>query len=289
MPDLVDLQRRDDGVAVVTLERQGQRSVPALLAELRTAPTDLTADPPGAVVVTGGERIFAAGADISEFGGPSRPARSAPAFHGALDALAAMPRLVIAAGQRLRARRWVRAGAGLRLPDRRAAGGVRAARDPARDHPRRRRHATAGPPVGPSRAKEMCLTGRQVEAEEALRIGLVDEVVEATIPMTACPGAGGRAGQGRTGRPGAASGSIDAGLSTSLGRRPRPRAGRRSWRCSTPTTVRSASPASSSTAPARPTSPAADPFRPTCCFFFFWFRRLSSGRTCGWPGWRTRR
>ena len=32
--------------------------------------------------------------------------------------------------------------------------------------------------VGPSRAKELCITGRQVDAEEALRIGLADEVVD---------------------------------------------------------------------------------------------------------------
>ena len=31
--------------------------------------------------------------------------------------------------------------------------------------------------IGPSRAKELCITGRQVKAEEALRIGLADEVV----------------------------------------------------------------------------------------------------------------
>ena len=32
--------------------------------------------------------------------------------------------------------------------------------------------------VGPSRAKELCITGRQVKADEALRIGLADEVVD---------------------------------------------------------------------------------------------------------------
>ena len=32
--------------------------------------------------------------------------------------------------------------------------------------------------VGPSCAKELCLTGRQVKADEALRIGLADEVVD---------------------------------------------------------------------------------------------------------------
>ena len=32
--------------------------------------------------------------------------------------------------------------------------------------------------VGPSRAKELCITGRQVTAEEAVRIGLADELVD---------------------------------------------------------------------------------------------------------------
>ena len=42
----------------------------AVLDGIRLAALELAADPPGAVVVTGGERIFAAGADISEFAGP---------------------------------------------------------------------------------------------------------------------------------------------------------------------------------------------------------------------------
>ena len=41
-----------------------------VLRQLHTIAIDLTEHPPGAVVVTGGARVFAAGADISEFGGP---------------------------------------------------------------------------------------------------------------------------------------------------------------------------------------------------------------------------
>ena len=50
-----------------------------------------------AVVITGGERIFAAGADISEFGGPVEAARIGEGFHSALNAVTAIPRFVIAA------------------------------------------------------------------------------------------------------------------------------------------------------------------------------------------------
>ena len=78
--ELLTLERRDDGVAVITL-RNGKVNAlsSALLDELAAAVAELTADLPGAVVVTGGERIFAAGADISEFGGPERCGRG----HGA--------------------------------------------------------------------------------------------------------------------------------------------------------------------------------------------------------------
>src|SRR5215218_7540661 len=179
MAELLTLERRDDGVAVVTLANGKVNALSrALLAELRDAAEQLTADPPGAVVITGGERIFAAGADISEFGGPDEAGAITAGFHAALDAVAAIPRFVIAAvsGYAL--------GGGCELAlacDYRVAG------------PR----AVFGQPeillgiipggggtqrlarlVGPSRAKELCLTGRQVAVEEALRIGLADEAVD---------------------------------------------------------------------------------------------------------------
>ncbi|MBA3286953.1 MAG: enoyl-CoA hydratase/isomerase family protein [Acidimicrobiia bacterium] len=178
MAELLDVQTRD-GVAVVTL-RNGKVNAlsTALVAEIHGAADALTADPPGAVVVTGGERIFAAGADISEFGGPDEAATITATIHRALDAVAAIPRFTIAAvsGYAL--------GGGCELAlacDYRIAG------------PR----AVFGQPeillgiipggggtqrlarlVGPSRAKELCLGGRQVPADEALTIGLADEVVD---------------------------------------------------------------------------------------------------------------
>ena len=89
MGELVLVERRGDGVAVVTLNNPKVNALSqALLADLHQAALGLTADPPGAVVVTGGERLFAAGADISEFGGPeavkasiARSTRSRP-FRG---------------------------------------------------------------------------------------------------------------------------------------------------------------------------------------------------------------
>src|SRR5690349_3977417 len=106
--ELVHVERGDDGVAVVTLANGKVNSLSvALLEQLRAIVEDLTDNPPGAVVVTGGDRIFAAGAEITEFledadDGPSRVAdhnRLTTLGHGfltTLNAVAAIPRATIA-------------------------------------------------------------------------------------------------------------------------------------------------------------------------------------------------
>src|SRR6266508_4678355 len=96
--ELVHLDRGDDGVAVITLDNPRVNAISSeLLRQLRRAAEALTADPPGAVVVTGGERIFAAGADIAEFGGPDEAATITADIHASFAAVADIPRLVIAA------------------------------------------------------------------------------------------------------------------------------------------------------------------------------------------------
>jgi len=176
--ELVLLERRSDGVALVTLNNPKVNALSqAMLAAIHDVAAALTADPPGAVVITGGERLFAAGADITEFGDAAQAREITFGFHRAFDAIAAIPRFIIAAvsGYAL--------GGGCELAlacDYRIAGekaifgqpevllGIVPGGGGTQRLPRL---------VGPSRAKEMMLTGRSVKAAEALMIGLVDEVV----------------------------------------------------------------------------------------------------------------
>jgi enoyl-CoA hydratase/carnithine racemase len=173
----VSLTRGDDGVALVRLDRPKANALSvALLEEFAAIAHGLHADPPGAVVIWGGERIFAAGAEITEF--ESTDARSiGGGFREALDTLAGLPRVTIAAinGYAL--------GGGCELA---LACDFRVVAD----------NAKLGQPeillgiipggggtqrlarlIGASRAKDLVLTGRQVGAAEALAIGLADRVV----------------------------------------------------------------------------------------------------------------
>lgn len=175
----VKVDRRDDGVAVITLERPKVNALNAqLLGQLLEAANDLTNNPPGAVVVTGGPRVFAAGADISEFGGPERAREVGGAFRAALDAVASIPRMTIAAVN------GVALGGGCELA---LACDMRFAATDARfGQPEILLGIIPGGGgtqrltrlVGASRAKDIILSGRMVDSEEALRIGLADRVVE---------------------------------------------------------------------------------------------------------------
>ncbi len=177
--ELVHLEIGDDGVAVITLDRPKVNALNAdLLNRLHQIAARLTDDPPGAVVITGGRRVFAAGADISEFGGPEEARDIGAAFHRTLDAVAAIPRMVIAAvnGYAL--------GGGCELS---MACDLRfAATDAVFGQPEVLLGLIPGGGgtqrlprlVGPARAKELVMSGRNIEAVEAHRIGLVDRLVD---------------------------------------------------------------------------------------------------------------
>jgi enoyl-CoA hydratase len=178
--DLVVVDRREDGVALVRLNRPKLNALSIdLLARLRSVVSSLADDPPGAVVLWGGPRIFAAGAEVGEFSEPDAPERVAAHFHAATTALASLPRATIAAvtGYAL--------GGGLELA---LACDLRVVADDARlGQPEillgiiPGGGATQRLPrlIGPARAKDLILTGRHVDADEALRIGLADRVVPA--------------------------------------------------------------------------------------------------------------
>ena len=215
--ELLTLERRDDGVAVVTLANGKVNPLSReLLGELRQAADELAADLPGAVVLTGGDRIFAAGADISQFGGPDEAAEIGPLFHDTIGAFAALPRFVIAAvsGYALGGGCELALGCDYRIASEKAVFGqpeILLGIIPGGGGTQRLARV-----VGASKAKEMCLTGRQVKADEALRIGLADEVVapdalhERALALAAEVAGGALQAQAITKR------LIDDGLSTSL-------------------------------------------------------------------------
>jgi enoyl-CoA hydratase len=178
MGELVMVDRRSDGVAVVTLNNPKVNALSrAVLAELRAAAADLTAHPAGAIVITGGERIFAAGADISEFGDAEQAHHITAGFHAALNAVAEIPRFVIAvvSGYALGGGCELALACDYRIGGERAVFGqpeVLLGVIPGGGGTQRLPRL-----VGYGKAKELMITGRQVKAEEALRIGLIDELV----------------------------------------------------------------------------------------------------------------
>lgn len=216
-PPLVSTTRRDDGVAVVRLENGKVNALSTeVLRQLEGAARALSDDPAGAVVITGGDRVFAAGADISEFGGPDEARTIGGEFTRALGAVADIPRVVIAAIS------GVALGGGCELA---LACDLRVAGDRSRlGQPEIALGIMPGGGgtqrlarlVGPARAKDMILSGRPVAAEEALAIGLVDRVVAADEVQGAAMRWAAELAAGAVVAQGLAKRAIDRGLDVSL-------------------------------------------------------------------------
>ena len=197
MSELVELVVGADRVATVTL-RHGKVNAlsAAVLGELAAVAHRLSSGETDVrcVVVTGGPKLFAAGADIGEFtsGGAAGVAAGEPfaiaeaeqvrrlggAFLTALNAVAAIPVPTIASisGFALGGGLELALACDLRIASTRARVGlpeILLGIIPGGGGTQRLARL-----VGPGLAKELIFTGRQVDAAEALRVGLVNEVVE---------------------------------------------------------------------------------------------------------------
>ena len=213
----VNLERRDDGVAIVQLDRPKMNAMSReLLTELRDTAQSLIDDPPGAVVVWGGDRVFAAGAEISEFGGPSEAREIGGLFRDALGAIAAIPRFTIAAvvgyalggGCELAlACDWRLVADDARLGQPEVLLGIIPGGGGTQRLPRL---------VGAARAKEIMITGRQVGAEEALRIGMVDELAPKAEVLERALAKAADAARGAVVAHGFIKAAVDEGIETTL-------------------------------------------------------------------------
>ncbi|HEU4948003.1 MAG TPA: enoyl-CoA hydratase-related protein [Kribbella sp.] len=172
-----------DGVGTIRLDRPKMNALNIQVQEeIRAAAEEAAADDAvRAVVIWGGEKVFAAGADIKEMADMSYPdmiKRSGP-LQSALSAVAAIPKPTVAAvtGYAL--------GGGCELAlcaDYRIA-----AEDAKLGQPEILLGVIPGAGgtqrlsrlIGPSKAKDIIYTGRFVDAAESLQIGLVDKVVPA--------------------------------------------------------------------------------------------------------------
>ena len=215
---LVSVERHADGVAVITLQHGKVNAISSeLLRQLRGVVAALEEDLPGAVVVTGGERIFAAGADITEFAGPDEARAIGGLFLDAFNSLAALPRPSIASisGFALGGGCELALSCDLRIASTKAKLGqpeILLGIIPGGGGTQRLARL-----VGPARAKDLIYSGRQVGAEEALAMGLVDRVVEPEELTEAALGWARELAAGPSAALALAKAAIDDGLEGSLG------------------------------------------------------------------------
>lgn len=223
MGELVQVEIGDGPAAVATirLQRPPMNALNTQMQEeLRTAAAQVTADRSvRAVVVYGGEKVFAAGADVKEFAGQDHAAmmRDAARLSSALAAIAAVPKPVIAAvtGYAL--------GGGCELA---LTADFRVSADNARwGQPEILLGIIPGAGgtqrlprlIGPAKAKDLIYSGRFVAADEALSIGLVDVVVPAAEVYSSALALAAKFAQGPALALAAAKSAIDGGLDGDLG------------------------------------------------------------------------
>jgi enoyl-CoA hydratase/carnithine racemase len=173
----------DGGIATIRLDRPPMNALNAQVQEeLRAAAAEAgERSDVSAVILYGGEKVFAAGADIKEMVTMTYAAMAvrSGALQSSLTAVANIPKPVVAAvtGYAL--------GGGCELA---LCADMRVCGDNAKlGQPEIALGVIPGAGgtqrlsrlIGPAKAKELIFTGRFVEADEALRIGLVDRVVPA--------------------------------------------------------------------------------------------------------------
>ena len=180
MSELVRLEV-EDGIGTIRLDRPPMNALNGAVQEQLLAAATEAAERADvrAVIVYGGPKVFAAGADIKEMVERSyadmvqRPL----GLSTACDALARIPKPVIAAvsGYALGGGCEVALAADFRVCGDNAKFGqpeILLGIIPGAGGTQRLARL-----VGPARAKDLCFTGRFVDAAEALAIGLVDKVV----------------------------------------------------------------------------------------------------------------
>jgi len=209
-----------DGVGTIRLDRPPMNALDVATQDrLRELAEEATRrDDVRAVILYGGEKVFAAGADIKEMREMDHTAMvlRAKALQDAFTAVARIPKPVVAAvtGYAL--------GGGCELA---LCADFRIAADNARlGQPEILLGLIPGAGgtqrlarlVGPSKAKDLIFTGRHVKAEEALSIGLVDRVVPAAEVYEQARAWAAALAKGPALALRAAKESVDAGLETDI-------------------------------------------------------------------------
>ncbi|WP_020660456.1 enoyl-CoA hydratase/isomerase family protein [Amycolatopsis benzoatilytica] len=208
------------GVAVIRLTRPPVNAMSfALQGQLSSvAETVAHDDDVRVVVLHGGERMFSAGADIKEMAASGHPEmiQRARRLQRAFNAVAEIPKPVIAAveGPALGGGCELALCADFRICARDSQVGlpeILLGLIPGAGGTQRLARL-----VGPSRAKELIMTGRAVEADEALSIGLVDKVADTGEVFRAAMDWAVRLAAGPRYALRAAKEAIDRGLETNL-------------------------------------------------------------------------